>query len=40
MVRQAIAAGGLPDRRVLQAARSFHWLVGGRKRLSKWLAPP
>jgi transposase len=40
MIQKAIAAGGLPDRRVLEAAKSFHWLVGGRKRISKWLAPP
>ncbi len=40
MIGKAIAAGGMPDRRVLQAAKSFHWLVGGRKRIPKHLAPP
>ncbi len=40
LIRDALAAGGLPDRGMLKTCKAFHWLVGGRRHLSKWLAPP
>jgi transposase len=35
-----IGTGRLPEKSVLQAARSYHIIVGGRAWVPSWLAPP